>query len=219
MTVSVIIPAYVPNEKLLEVTRRCLDSLKVTAEGYELVVIDNGSIRLACQYLKRPADLYLRYDEPIGYARAANIGLAVAGFDWLCVVNTDIEFQREGWLETFKEDYAGTPGGILSAQDEGREGIVYDESWFSCWITQREVVQRVGYFDEAMGFRFHDQDYAIRVKQAGLEVMRTGNVPVGHINSATYNTMGRNEDPAEREMMRRKWGCDLFADWIRSAVV
>lgn len=218
--ISVILPAYVPNEQLLEVTRRCLQSLKATENAYQLVIIDNGSTRTASQLLKRDADIYLRYEEPLGYARAANIGLAVSDQNWLCVINTDIEWCSEDWIGAFLADWveASDPG-VLSAMDDGRQGIVYDESWFSCWFTHRSVIQEVGYFDESLPFRFHDQDYAIRVHQAGYRVMRTGNVPVSHINSATYNTMGRNEDPAERDEMLRRYGFELYNDWVRSQPV
>lgn len=214
MNVSVILPAYVP-EQLLEMTRRCLDSFKATAPlGYQFVVIDNGSSRTASNLLQRRADVYLRYEEPIGYARAANIGLAIASHEWLCVLNTDIEFRRAGWLDNFGHDYVLGPGGVLSAMDDGREGLVYDESWFSTWFTHRDVIRRVGYFDESMPFRFHDQDYAIRVKLAGLEVMRTGNVPVSHVNMATYSLMSPVDDPAEAQMMRERWGALNFAEWL-----
>jgi len=213
MTVSVVLPAYVP-EKLVEMTRTHLDSLRDTAEGYELIIVDNGSCPEAREMMGLRASHYLRYEEPIGYGRAANIGLAVARHDWLCVLNTDIQFCSEGWLDQFQADYEGTPGGVLSAIDDGREGIIYDESWFSCWFTHRDTIRRVGYFDESMPFRFHDQDYAIRVHLAGLRVMRTGNVPVSHVNMATYSLMSPVDDPVEAQLMRDRWGAVNFAEWL-----
>ena len=215
---SIVLPAYVPNADLLGVTIACVASLEATTapDSYELVIVDNGSIPDAAAMLHDAADRYLRFDIPLGYARAANIGLAVAEHDWLVVVNTDIEFQRSGWLGQLQADYLETPGGILSAMDDGREGLVYDESWFSCWLTHRDVIRRVGYFDESLGYRYHDQDYAIKVKRAGYEVMRDGNVPVSHINSATYDTMGRDEDPGERAVMEERWGASLFAKWLQT---
>jgi GT2 family glycosyltransferase len=224
MDASVILPAYVPNEELLEVTKTCIRSLKDTTErlSYELLIVDNGSYGEARQWFCHDArsyafqDSYLRYEAPIGYARAANIGLAAAKHDWLVVINTDLEFTEKGWLEKFQQVYEKSPGGILSAETNGREGLIYDESWFSCWITHRSVIQKVGYFDESLGFRYHDQDYAIRVKRAGYEVMRTGDVQVKHIDSATYNVMGRNDDPEEAAEMRRRWGSVDFAEWLRN---
>lgn len=217
MSYSIVLPAYVP-EQLIDMTRKCLDSLKATEEDYELVVIDNGSCRAASQFLGRSngadADHYIRYEEPIGYARAANIGLAVAQHDWLCVINTDIEWQSEGWLDQFRIDYEQTVGGVLSAMDDGRQEFVYDESWFSCWFTHRDVIRQVGYFDESLPFRFHDQDYAIKVHQAGLRVMRTPNVPVSHVNMATYSLMSPVDDPVEAALMRERWGAVNFAEWL-----
>lgn len=216
MDASVVLPAYIPNRELLDITRRCIASLKDTADDYQLIVVDNGSTRAAQSFLRVIADLYVRKEEPIGYARASNIGLALADADWIVVLNTDVEFTEKGWLERFKADYAQTGGGVLSAMDYPRpEGIYFDESWFSCWITQRRIVQKVGYFDESLPFRFHDQDYAIRLTRAGYRVMRTTNVQVKHIDGATYGQMGRNEDPEEAAEMRRRWGAIDFAEWIR----
>jgi GT2 family glycosyltransferase len=218
---SVVLPAYVPTKELLDVTRRCVASLQATTPraSYELIAVDNGSSAEAGEWLEEVADTYpVVLDGPVGYARAANIGLAVAAHDWLCVINTDIEFQEEGWLEQLQKDYAKTEGGVLSTfdteWDAGRPaGIHYDESWFSCWLTRRDVIQKVGYFDESMGYRFHDQDYAIRVKRAGYEVMRDGNVVVKHSDSATYDTMNR-DDSEEQKLLEQKWGADCFAQWL-----
>lgn len=211
---SLILPAYVPAE-LHEMTVRCLASLERTTprESYQLVVVDNGSDETPSRMLREWADLYVRKPEPIGYARAANIGIALADHEWIAVINTDIDFEQDGWLARLRADYAETPGGVLSAVDEEREGIVYDESWFSCWLTHRKIVQVVGYFDESMGFRFHDQDYAIRITQAGYRVMRDGNVQVGHVDSATYDVMDRDNDMEEEALMVDRWGASDFAAW------
>jgi GT2 family glycosyltransferase len=213
---SIILPAYVPDGELCRVTQRCLESLQATTRSYHLIVVDNGSCAAAQGLLKCHADTYVREDEPVGYAPAVNIGLAVADHDWLCVINTDIEFRDVDWLERLRADYLETPGGVLAVTDQPTEGIVYDEAWFSCWLTHREVVERVGYFDETLAFRFHDQDYAIRVTREGYRVMRDGNVRVDHIDSATYATMGRNNDPGEEAIMVERWGARDFAEWLQN---
>ena len=79
----------------------------------------------------------------------------------------------------------------------------------------RATFTRVGYLDELINYRFHDQDYSIRVKKAGLPVRRTGKVVVQHENSATYKKMNRNEDPAEAEIMMERHGAKTFGDWIK----
>lgn len=225
MGTSLILPAYVPNRELLEVTKTCLESILATTvrTQYDLIVIDNGSTEDAAEVLKDAADTYIRYEEPFGYARAANIGLALRRQPWTCVLNTDIEFTHKGWLEQFRHwyDNSKTKGGILSAIDDGRkpanhdDSLVFNESWFSCWFTHESVIETVGYFDESLPYRFHDQDYAIRVKRAGYEVMRLKRVQVKHIDSATYNVMDRNDDPEEAAEMRRRWGAVDYRDWIR----
>lgn len=214
-SVSVVLPAYVPNEELLEVTTRCLLSLHETEDDFQLIVIDNGSFSGASEELAKWADLYFRHEEPIGYARAVNIALETNWLhDWVCVINTDLDFIQDGWLEQLQRDYLETQGGILSPMDsEGEKKIHLDKSWFSCWLTHRSVIQKVGYFDESLPYRFHDQDYAIRVKRAGYEVMRDGAVQVRHIDSATYDVMN-HDDSDERALMEKRWNAIDFNQWL-----
>jgi GT2 family glycosyltransferase len=112
---SIILPAYVPTKELERITQQCLESLAQTTppDSYELIVVDNGSIESAARLLREHADIYIRKEAPLGYARATNIGLALANHDW---------------------------------------------PWFSCWITRRKIIREVGYFDESLAYRFHDQD-------------------------------------------------------------
>jgi glycosyltransferase involved in cell wall biosynthesis len=124
---SIILPAYVPTKELERITQQCLESLAQTTppDSYELIVVDNGSIESAARLLREHADIYIRKEAPLGYARATNTGLAPANHDWLVVRNTDLEFQEPGWLKRFQADYAQTPGGILSAMDETAESRIY----------------------------------------------------------------------------------------------
>ena len=135
----------------------------------------------------------------------------------MCVINNDL-FVQEGWLDKMLEDYGKTPGGVLAPFDHPVEtGIYYDRHWYSLFLVKRDVFTKVGYLDELINYRFHDQDYSIRIKKAGFEVMRTGNVIVGHIDSATYNKMERNEDPEERRVMVERHGYAHFEEWIQHA--
>ncbi len=168
--------------------------------------------------MKAEADIYIRKDYPMGYARAVNCGFTLADYDDVAVINNDL-FVDEGWLFGLQNDYDKTPGGILAPFDHNIEkGEVYmNHHWYSLFYTRKDVLTKVGYFDESINYRYHDQDYSIRVKKAGYEVMRTPNVVVGHINSATYSKMEEKKNETQEAMiMVARYGCTMFEDWVKS---
>lgn len=158
------------------------------------------------------AQQHVYREAPMGYARAVNLGLALATGDILIIANNDLILPH-GWLDGMLQDYQE---GTLAPQDMSVDPIIYEDAhWFSLVMMGRDTFTKVGYLDELINYRFHDQDYSIRVKKAGLPVRRTGKVVVQHVNSATYKKMNRNEDPAEAEIMMQRHGAKLFSDWVK----
>lgn len=217
MKTSIILPSYVIDKTVHEYLKRCLENLEKNTDrsSYQLVIVDNGSIA-GSDLMKSKADVYVRKDEPMGYARATNLGLAMSSGDYLCILNNDL-FVPQNWLPDMIRDYESISKAGTIAPMEGvpEKRLYYDSHWFSLVLFSRKVFTEIGYLDESINYRFHDQDYSIRVKKAGYEVLRTGNVVVEHINSATYGKMKRNEDPAEREVMIKRYGYAHFEEWLR----
>lgn len=214
--VSLILPTYSPDNEVSEYVKRFLDTLKANTprELYQFVVVENGSNTLALASL---ADIYIQKEYPLGYARAVNLGIALADNDLLVVANNDLTLPA-GWLETMIEEYQKHGPGLLAPVDFSPTQELYlDSHWYSLWITDRHTWNAVGYFDEMLNYRFHDQDYSIKLKQAGFNVMRTGKVQVGHVNMATYKKMKvEREESMERELMRKRHGALLFDDWLKN---
>lgn len=217
--VSIILPNYTIDAQVEGYLEQCLDALERNTDmsRVQLIVIDNGSPNIN-ERLKSMADIWIRKDYPMGYARAVNCGFTLADCEWIVVLNNDL-FLQEGWLDKMIAAYNETPGGVLAPYDYPTSAgpTDFDKHWYSLILMKREVQRQVGYFDETMNFRYHDQDYSIRVKQAGFEVMRTPNVNVAHINSATYSKMPqRSGEGAEAAKMVQKWGATMFEDWVRN---
>jgi N-acetylglucosaminyl-diphospho-decaprenol L-rhamnosyltransferase len=205
--VSVIVPAYIPDKEVYALFLKMWGALWASCNPYQVIVVENGSAEIS------EGLTLIRKPHPIGYARAANIGMALADGDMLVIMNVDVVVSP-GWLEALLaqyEEYA-VPGGILSPDDRGRSGI-WEESWFGLVMLDRLTFETVGYFDQTLPFRFHDQDYAIRVKQKGFKVLRTGGVQVRHYESSTYNKMNlREQEQKERAEMIRRYGVEHFRD-------
>lgn len=210
--ISLILPNYCPDREVEEYLMKFLDTLEANTDRSkcEFIVVENGSYT---PRLMERADLYLYHKDPLGYAKAVNYGLKIAKGDMFVIMNNDLEVPP-GWLETMLEEYEG---GTLAPMDFPAEPIMYENShWFSLVMFDRHVLDTIGLLDEdLLNYRFHDQEYSIKVRRAGLPVRRTGKVTVKHTMSTTYKKMGRNEDPAEREEMIRRYGVSHFGDWCR----
>jgi GT2 family glycosyltransferase/glycosyltransferase involved in cell wall biosynthesis len=99
--VSIVIPIY----NALEQLRQCVESLYSTPAQvpFEVIAVDNGSRSdvgdwLVAQQRERADFRYLRFPEPLGFARAVNAGAAEARFDFLALLNSDTIAGGE-WLE------------------------------------------------------------------------------------------------------------------------
>lgn len=217
--VSIIVPTYIPDGDCALINDKFFSSLAkhTKRENYELIVVDNGS---KCGMFPPFIDVLVNRPEPLGYARATNIGLALARHDTMVVINNDIVLSPE-WLEKLLDQYRAHGPGVLSAWDGGhsRQGCpeVWTDSWYSLWMTDRITFSKVGYLDESLPYRFHDQDYSIRMVKAGYKVQRTSLVSVQHAESSTYNKMDvKKEENMERNTMITRYGYQHFIDWYNA---
>ena len=82
-----------------------------------------------------------------------------------------------------------------------------------CMLIRDEVVRRVGLFDERFGTgNFEDDDYCLRVRQAGYRLVVAEDAFVFHFGNRTFVGMGLSKEKFgavlhENEMkFREKWG-------------
>jgi O-antigen biosynthesis protein len=233
MKSSIIIPNYIPDEEVLRKAMDFANSLsRSLSDDVQLALVDNGTsndlLNRFCQHLYFRDSMRVeiaRKSHAIGYARAANIGLALADGEYLFVLNNDL-LLPEGWMERMIEEYRRLGPGVLSPAHGPVPGSeppiassrsttqVWEDSWYSLWMTDRKTFAQVGYFDETLPFRFHDQDYSIRMKKAGFKVLRTSAVVVSHEEATTYKKMGIDETE-ERARMMAKHGVLTFQEWLK----
>jgi glycosyltransferase involved in cell wall biosynthesis len=82
---------------------------------------------------------------------------------------------------------------------------------FFCLMTKREVIDKVGLFDENYGVgMFEDDDYCRRVKEAGYELGYTKRVFIHHEGSASFGQLSSREYDAiwkkNKAYFESKWG-------------
>ena len=120
-----VVPTYLRTPDDLEVVMRCLVSMWTMAPGAGAIVVDDGSParELVGQLELVACELgYELHAKPSneGFSRTVNVGLRralVEGRDAV-LVNADIEFAFEGWLERLlaRTDTQGRPAAVVGAR-------------------------------------------------------------------------------------------------------
>ena len=224
--VSVVVVTY----NNLDFTRACLASLEqhTQYEPMEIIVVDNassdGSPAFLNEWVAGAANRKLILnDDNRGFAAANNQGLALAGGDYLVLLNNDT-YVTPGWVRTLFKHLQRDPSlGLIgpvtnNIGNQAKIHISYDSmdemlvqagrytrshigqllplptAAFFCVMFSRDVYQRVGDLDEAFGRGFfEDDDYCRRVEQLGLRIACAEDVFIHHHLSASFNKVRNSE--------------------------
>ena len=174
--------------------------------GEEILVIDNGSQRLASQLAGTKATVF-EPDGNLGVAASWNYLIRLA-FDrnphlnWLLLLNDDIELHG-GQLALIREE-------LLYAECRGSWFMAGPFQW-SVFALSRACVSKVGFFDENFyPAYFEDNDYHRRIGLAdGSKYYAGGSarVPATKRSSVTISRRPEvNQFQKNRDYYMRKWG-------------
>lgn len=214
IAVSFIIPA-VGNVNL---TRACIESVREhSALPYEIVLVDNGSD--SQELAKLGAEVYLRYEDLLGYPAAINRGIEAASGTYVCLLNNDTEIQTPKWdrilistLDTFPNAAIVSPVvdiiGNRFQRAEGPGKGIGEATWhlfFVAVLMRRSLFDKVGLLDESFGLgNWEDIEFCRRVKVQGGRLLVNRAVFVRHACHATFSKimsptelvilMGRNRE-------------------------
>jgi GT2 family glycosyltransferase len=223
--VSIVIPVH----DQLAYTTSCIESLRSSADGAEIVVVDNGSTDGTAHYLESQTGItVVRNAENLGCAFAWNQGVKASRGERIVILNNDV-IVTSGWLdglvafseqeridiaspairegmpdydiETYARNYVSRMGGV--ARMGVADGI--------CFMVRRAVFETVGAFDENFRIgQFEDADFFRRAAAAGFRLGTTGRSFIHHFGSVTQDALrgrksGTPYEAENREYFRRKW--------------
>jgi GT2 family glycosyltransferase/glycosyltransferase involved in cell wall biosynthesis len=188
-------------------------------------------------------------DQNRGFAAANNQGLRLATGSILVLLNNDT-IVTPGWLRGLARwlqdphiglvgpvtnrianeacipaDYRDLPGLLRTATQVRRAGAgkCFDIGMLAmfCVAFRRDLFDRVGELDERFeAGMFEDDDYALRVRHAGLRLVCARDVFVHHFGSASFNKLGRREYrrlfDRNRAQFESKWGQPWVQPLMRS---
>jgi GT2 family glycosyltransferase len=179
-------------------------------------------------------------DRNLGFPAANNVGLAEARGEIVLLLNNDTvappgmigrlvrPLQRdprlglvcattnfcgnEARVEPGYEDLAGLPR-FAAARARRHSGQLLDlrVAAMYCVALRREICEEVGLLDEAFGIgMFEDDDYSLRVLQAGWRVACAEDAYVHHVGQGSFQSLARQEYEAlwsrNQAHYEKKWG-------------
>ena len=195
---------------------------------------------LAARSAADPRVRVLRTDHNAGFAAAANLGLRAPGdYEYAVLLNDDTLVTR-GWLQRLllhladartglvgpvtnfagneariDVPYAGTAGAAQFAAQRARDfaGTAFEIPMLAmyCVAFRRALLQTVGALDEQFEVgMFEDDDFALRVRAAGLRVLCAEDVFVHHVGRASFGQLPATDYErvfsANKQRFERKWG-------------
>lgn len=168
--ITIIIPSF-NTEKYL---KECTDSLMTYTpiELFDLVIVDQGSKDGSIDVIKKLQCYEILNDKNTGYAGGCNQGMRFAKTPNVCVLNSDTILTPH-WLEPLLES-AKAHIGIVSPVIRNAKTRVPGERRDAdgcvkfypgvCWIIQKIVLEKIGYFDEQFGSGLdEDRDFCERI--------------------------------------------------------
>lgn len=213
VSVTAVIPTYNQHALLLDCLHSLANQTCVPDRV--VVVDDGSTEDIAGIVAQRfPAVHVLRLDTNGGFCRAANAGLRAAQSDYVLLLNNDMTLApdclecllRDSDEETLRTPlvlFKSDPDIIYSAGDriltngrpesigfrEGRERFALPLQVFGVTggaaLLPREVLARIGFFDETFGAYFEDADLCMRARLAGFDCALVPEAVAYHVGSAS----------------------------------
>lgn len=193
--ISVIIPIYILNEELSNITDTCLTSfLRTTPSDVELIVVDDGS---PLEY-KTDIGNFIKLSSNSGYTVAVNTGFKAAKGQILIVGNNDLVFP-ENWLTELifplNVGFDVASCWTSDQRDIRQEQIIkQDEKFGALFAMNRQIYDSIGGFDEQFRGYFSDTDYRKRMIDAGFKIGKNMNLVVEHSSKSTYSVADPNDN-------------------------
>lgn len=209
--VTVLLPTYYGNQMLLN----CIGTLMSQSPGVKILVYKNdiGWLKAANHLMKSViTDVLLLNDDTLAVSDIVKemqelayssptigvVGGKSLSLDLQMITNYGIYVGPDG--NTAHRYYGHERDSVKVEKQQAVEG--------SCFFIKREVIDKIGYFDEGFGMGFREEvDYCFRAREAGYQVASTPKAEYIHLVSQTHGPLGIGNTTFEYFM--EKWGQKL----------
>lgn len=224
-------PVLILSHNCLELTKKCVESVRAQDIETSLLIFDNGSTDGTREWLETIDGSVVgntkntavwKESSNCGVSKGWNFGLNTI-FKWwinkdhVLVLNNDTILPPWFYRTLLSHEGPFITGVSVGSMDEiasppPRKDLAPCPD-FSAFLIRRECWEKVGLFDEQMKFYASDNDYHVRARRAGLPLMNAG-VPFYHERSSTLKQSSPEERreiesqaDADRQAFKALYGC------------
>jgi len=221
MKISVVIPS-----KSMENLVPCVAAVRAYEPSADVRVVWDQE-----WHPKIDAHVYFG-EKPFVFARNVNIGIMKAGefVDGVVILNDDAILQTPGGFSLLAQAAADHPEyGIIAATtnnvgnpNQQPRGIgLREDPRMVCFVAvyiPRTTIDLVGLLDERfVGYGLDDDDYCLRVRNAGLKIGIHDGCFVDHGSlKSAYRGTGPADFSGNLELFKQKWGMDNWGNPVMS---
>ncbi|MFA4981151.1 MAG: glycosyltransferase [Candidatus Omnitrophota bacterium] len=212
----------------LELTRNCLESVYANIHTpFGLILIDNGSAPETKNYLREFAASHknvrlMENAENVGWVKAVNQGLKASSSRFMCVMNNDTIVRTGDWIsKLIAVAKSGNDIGLVNPFFQAKRMCPECDAPFTeidfcrgyCVLIKREVLDKIGLWDEAYGIGYYDDhDYSVAAIRAGFRCVRANDVFVEHLGDSTFCALF---DDAKRRALHERNKRYFYSKWGR----
>lgn len=231
---SIIIPTYNHLEDLL---KPCVESIikHTDLSNTEVIVVANGCTNGTEEYVESLGDSFrvLKFDRPLGYTIATNLGISVANGNYVVLLNNDCILQdwqeKNQWIDMLRQPFRDDPlMGITGPTRHKNYEIDRYFMIFYCVMIDRKMFDEIGLLDEDFSpGAGEDVDFCIKIEDRGYHSFRVPDnsfewsylvyYPIQHFGERTFwdeNTpfFARfNDDKRKNQkLLEKKYGFHHF---------
>lgn len=214
-------PVLLLTHNCLELTKKCVESVRNQDIETEIMLIDNASTDGTKEWFDSPdSDLDgFIWTENRGVSAGWNYGihtLLAEGAESILCINNDTVLPSFFYSKLLSYNLPFVTG--ISVDNDP---LSHPQSWpspaecpdFSAFLIRRDCWEAVGKFDESMKHYASDCDYHVRAHKLGMKLLNAG-VPFHHERSSTLKQANHfdrqvigTQAARDRETFRAKWGC------------
>lgn len=211
-------PVLILTHNCLELTKRCVESVRSQDVDTQIHVVDNGSMDDTPLFCFSQNDIHFSAcgeNKGVSYGWNRYIQYNFdKGFDHVLVINNDTELPSFFLRELLACNVPFVTGASSTDRDAVAQPPVRsltDGPDFSAFLIRREAWEKVGPFDETMVHYCSDVDYDIRARAAGL-TLHNCHVKFYHERSSTLRLSADRAAIEERSHLdhlafKAKYGC------------
>lgn len=214
-------PVLILTHNNLELTKRCVDSIRKQDVPTQIFIIDNGSKDGTWEWADKEGILLIAWQENFGVSAGWNRGLnhifRNLMEDWCLCIGNDTILPPWGYrlLQSYMRGFVtgvAVDSMMQIAEPPTVRGMEKHPD-FSCFLIHRYTWDEIGKFDERMKHYCSDCDFHVRAHRMGVTLWKVL-VPYFHERSSTIRLATPEDRNAiesqanqDRAVFRELYGC------------